>query len=395
MLRSVSALVLDGLAVFEFGVICEVFGIDRSADGVPNFDFKVCGPEAGKPLRTSVGASLTPDHDLSALAGADLVAVPAIQARVRGLPRRGAGRAAGRRRRRVDHPDRVLGAFVAGAAGLLDGRAVHHPLDARRRTGPAVSDRAGRPQRAVRRRRQPDHQRGHRGRHRRLPAPGAPRTRQRGHQRDRPAHGGAAAARRRPASVHRPADPGAMFGRLCPATGLDRAESSRSRTPWRRWPAGPACPRARSPAGSSTRPAPRPCSGSPISGCCTRGGCSRRPTWRSTGSPSASGFGTAHPAAPPLPPHRRRHAVGLPAQVRLRIRLRGNRLGGVESCLLRAVMRISGTATALSRAVSRLRLPGRTGRRSSAPPARPQATSPAPGPAERYRSATRRPAGHG
>ena len=43
MLRSVSALVLDGLAVFEFGVICEVFGIDRSADGVPNFDFKVCG----------------------------------------------------------------------------------------------------------------------------------------------------------------------------------------------------------------------------------------------------------------------------------------------------------------------------------------------------------------
>ena len=50
-IESVSALVLDRLAVFEFGVICEVFGIDRSADGVPNFDFKVCGPEAGKPLR--------------------------------------------------------------------------------------------------------------------------------------------------------------------------------------------------------------------------------------------------------------------------------------------------------------------------------------------------------
>ena len=59
-LKSVSALVLDGLAVFEFGVICEVFGIDRSTDGVPNFDFKVCGPEPGKPLRTSVGAAITP-----------------------------------------------------------------------------------------------------------------------------------------------------------------------------------------------------------------------------------------------------------------------------------------------------------------------------------------------
>ena len=55
MVKSVSVLVLDGLAVFEFGVVCEVFGIDRSADGVPNFDFKVCGLEPGQPVRTSVG----------------------------------------------------------------------------------------------------------------------------------------------------------------------------------------------------------------------------------------------------------------------------------------------------------------------------------------------------
>src|ERR687884_563818 len=77
-LKSVSALVLDRLAVFEFGVICEVFGIDRSDDGVPNFDFKVCGPEPGKPIRTSVGASLLPDHGLDDLIGVDLVAIPAI-----------------------------------------------------------------------------------------------------------------------------------------------------------------------------------------------------------------------------------------------------------------------------------------------------------------------------
>src|SRR3979409_1735951 len=77
-LTSVSALVLDGLAIYEFGVICEVFGIDRSADGVPNFDFKVCGPTPGTPLRTSVGATITPDHGLDDLVGADLVAIPAI-----------------------------------------------------------------------------------------------------------------------------------------------------------------------------------------------------------------------------------------------------------------------------------------------------------------------------
>src|SRR5258705_344529 len=85
-LKSVSALVLDGLAIFEFGVICEVFGIDRSADGVPNFDFKVCGPEPGKPLRTSVGATITPDEGLDGLIGADLVAIPAISSQFGGYP---------------------------------------------------------------------------------------------------------------------------------------------------------------------------------------------------------------------------------------------------------------------------------------------------------------------
>jgi transcriptional regulator GlxA family with amidase domain len=119
MIKSVSALVLDGLAVFEFGVICEVFGIDRSADGVPNFDFKICGPEPGKPVRTSVGASLTPDHGLDALIGADLVAIPAISGPY--LPE-----ALDAIRAASEGGAIILtvcsGAFVAGAAGLLDGR---------------------------------------------------------------------------------------------------------------------------------------------------------------------------------------------------------------------------------------------------------------------------------
>lgn len=123
MLRTVSALVLDGLAPFEFGVICEVFGIDRTADGVPNFDFKICGPVAGMPVRTSVGASVVPDHDLSALRGADLVAVPAIHdPGAAGYPRA----ALDALRAAADAGSIILtvcsGAFVAGAAGLLDGR---------------------------------------------------------------------------------------------------------------------------------------------------------------------------------------------------------------------------------------------------------------------------------
>src|SRR3981081_3488987 len=121
-LKSVSALVLDGLAIFEFGVICEVFGIDRSADGVPNFDFKVCGPEPGKPLRTSVGATITPDEGLDGLIGADLVAIPAISSQFGGyLPE-----ALNAVRKAAEAGSIILtvcsGAFVAGAAGLLDGR---------------------------------------------------------------------------------------------------------------------------------------------------------------------------------------------------------------------------------------------------------------------------------
>ncbi|AQT81901.1 AraC family transcriptional regulator [Mycolicibacterium litorale] len=123
-LKSVSALVLDGVTVFEFGVICEVFGIDRTADGVPNFDFKVCGPEAGKSLRTSVGAQLVPDHGLDDLIGVDVVAVPAVSKPVESYPRE----ALDALRKAHESGSTILtvcsGVFVAGEAGLLDGRRV-------------------------------------------------------------------------------------------------------------------------------------------------------------------------------------------------------------------------------------------------------------------------------
>src|SRR5260370_4951829 len=119
-LTSVSALVLDGLAIFEFGVICEVFGIDRSADGVPNFDFKVCGPTPGTPLRTSVGATITPDHGLDSLVGADLVAIPAISSQYGGFRPEALDVA---RKAAAAGPITLTvcsGAIVAGAAGMVD-----------------------------------------------------------------------------------------------------------------------------------------------------------------------------------------------------------------------------------------------------------------------------------
>ncbi|MFI9009598.1 helix-turn-helix domain-containing protein [Actinosynnema sp. NPDC053489] len=121
MLRTVAAVVIDGVAPFEFGVICEVFGIDRTGDGVPAIDFRVCGEEAGRPVRTSVGASLTPDRGLDGLADADLVAVPALHIRDEYPPRVvEAVKAAHRRGSTLLSV--CSGAFLLAAAGLLDDR---------------------------------------------------------------------------------------------------------------------------------------------------------------------------------------------------------------------------------------------------------------------------------
>jgi transcriptional regulator GlxA family with amidase domain len=124
MLKSVAVLLLERLSIFEFGIVCEVFGIDREADGVPAFDFRVCGVQAGRPLQTSVGAQVIAEHGLDALADADLVAVPAAQAadgshrypREALLALRSAARAG------ATILTICTGAFIAGDAGLLDGR---------------------------------------------------------------------------------------------------------------------------------------------------------------------------------------------------------------------------------------------------------------------------------
>jgi AraC family transcriptional activator FtrA len=122
-LRSVAVVLIEPVALFEFGVAAEVFGIDRTEDGVPPFDYRVCTADPTRPVRSGgtapVGISV--DHGLAALKGVDLVVVPATTAR--------------------DYPEELLqglrdahaagatlltvcsGVFVLAAAGLLHGRA--------------------------------------------------------------------------------------------------------------------------------------------------------------------------------------------------------------------------------------------------------------------------------
>ncbi|MEU7140718.1 helix-turn-helix domain-containing protein [Nocardia sp. NPDC046473] len=122
MLSKVAVVLSDHMAMFEFGVVCEVFGLDRTADGLPAFDFKVCSATPGKPLHSRTpGITVTPEYGLDELAKADLVAIPAASSQNGFDPRiidavRDAS-AAGAIVLTV-----CSGAFLAGAAGLLDGR---------------------------------------------------------------------------------------------------------------------------------------------------------------------------------------------------------------------------------------------------------------------------------
>ncbi|WP_380285469.1 helix-turn-helix domain-containing protein [Kitasatospora purpeofusca] len=120
MLKNVVAVVMEDVHPFELGVACEVFGLDRSDDGLPAYDFAIAGARPG-PHRTHAGFAVDVPHGPERLAAADLVVVTATS--LRGeypAPLLDALRAA------VEGGARALsicsGAFVLGAAGLLDGR---------------------------------------------------------------------------------------------------------------------------------------------------------------------------------------------------------------------------------------------------------------------------------
>ncbi|MGC4935251.1 GlxA family transcriptional regulator [Gordonia sp. DT30] len=121
MLNSVAVLLFGRVALFEFGVLNEVFGLDRTDDGVPAFDFRVASPTPGAALQVDHGVTVAAPYTLDECLDVDLVAVPGGSTSgdypedvLRTL------------RTVVDNGGRVLtvcsGAFAAGAAGLLDGR---------------------------------------------------------------------------------------------------------------------------------------------------------------------------------------------------------------------------------------------------------------------------------
>jgi AraC family transcriptional activator FtrA len=118
-IRNVAIVALPGVQPFELGVAWEGFGIDRSDEGVPIFDCAVVAMTNNVP--TAAGFSLSTPHRLDRAREADLVIVPA------NVERTGqAGPVLDLLRESVARGAKVMsvcsGAFVLGAAGLLDGR---------------------------------------------------------------------------------------------------------------------------------------------------------------------------------------------------------------------------------------------------------------------------------
>ena len=119
-LSTIAALITDPVAMFETAIACEVFGLDRTDDGVPPFTFLTCGETAGAPVPTTSGGALVPTHQWQDALDADLVVMPAGGVRpsypeellevIRGAHARGA-----------TILSICTGAFILGETGLLDG----------------------------------------------------------------------------------------------------------------------------------------------------------------------------------------------------------------------------------------------------------------------------------
>lgn len=121
MLHKVAAIVGEHTAPFELGVVCEVFGVDRSDDGLPVFEFAICAEHA-QPLQWAGGVSVQTRHRLDAAADADLIVVPGGGATAEPTPEP----VLQVLREAVDRHAYVLsvctGAYLVAEAGLLKGR---------------------------------------------------------------------------------------------------------------------------------------------------------------------------------------------------------------------------------------------------------------------------------
>lgn len=117
----VVAVVGERVAAFELGIVCQVFGLDRSDDGLPRHHFTVCGVRPGLRPTTS-GFAVDVPGGLARVAAADLVTVPAWPTLDEPIDSAILEALSCAHDRGATILSVCSGAFALAAAGLLDGR---------------------------------------------------------------------------------------------------------------------------------------------------------------------------------------------------------------------------------------------------------------------------------
>lgn len=117
----VAAIAFDGISPFHLSVPCLVFGEDRTALGLPRFDFRICAIEEG-PIHTEAGLTVSAPHGLGSLDDADIVIVPSWRGLEEPPPAFLVEALRRAHRNGALLVGLCLGTFAIAATGLLSGR---------------------------------------------------------------------------------------------------------------------------------------------------------------------------------------------------------------------------------------------------------------------------------
>lgn len=117
----VAVLAFEGVSLFHLSVPGMVFGAERVLGGLPPYEVRYCAPTPGR-VRTDQGMEIEVPAGLEAMAGADIVVVPAWNHPEQAAPVALTAALRQAHARGAQVVGLCLGAFVLGDAGLLDGR---------------------------------------------------------------------------------------------------------------------------------------------------------------------------------------------------------------------------------------------------------------------------------